>query len=272
MWQLDPRSDALRCAGFWRKFGAGARLLSRIARDGRLSLDDELVGSIWSQQKAAFVPDVATVSGSLLAATASEAGLHAAFGFPVPLGTEVWGVFQFFSSEIRQPEHDLLAMTATLGSQIGQFVERKHSEAALQQARDQLAHVTRVATLGEMTASIAHEVNQPLTGIVTNAQAALRWLARDPPELGEAIETIQRLARDGKRAGDVVARLRALIRRGETTQKTSVDVNQIVRETLPLLRSEIQKNEVAVELDLSSGLSPGFGRPGAGAAGPAQLC
>jgi C4-dicarboxylate-specific signal transduction histidine kinase len=111
--------------------------------------------------------------------------------------------------------------------------------------------VTRVASLGELTASIAHEVNQPLTGIIANANAALRWLARQPPEVGEATDAIQRLARDGKRAGEVVGRLSSLIRQGERTRKSSLDLNQVVRETLPLVRSEVQQNEVSMTVELS---------------------
>ena len=136
--------------------------------------------------------------------------------------------------------------------------EMKSAELALQRAREQLAHVTRVASLGEMTASIAHEVNQPLTGIIANAHAALRWLAHAPPQLQEATEAIQRLARDGKRAGEVVGRLRSLIRQGEHTRKSSTDVNQVVRETLPLVRSEVQQNEVAIELSLDPELPAVF--------------
>ena len=83
---------------------------------------------------------------------------------------------EFFSHEIRQPDQELLNMMATLGSQIGQFIERKHAEDALRHAQMELAHVTRVATLGEMTASIAHEINQPLGALVNNASACLRWL------------------------------------------------------------------------------------------------
>src|SRR4029077_388640 len=96
--------------------------------------------------------------------------------FPILLGGDVLGVMEFFSREIRQPDRDLLNMMATLGSQIGQFIERKQAEDALRHAQMELAHVTRVATLGEMTASIAHEINQPLGAIVNSASACLRWL------------------------------------------------------------------------------------------------
>lgn len=184
--------------------------------------------------------------------------LHAAFGFSVPLSDGVWGRLVFLSVETRRSDADLLAAMATLGSQIGQFVERRRAETALQRARDQLAHVTRVASLGELTASIAHEVNQPLTGIIANGQAALRWLKHDPPEVPEANECLQRLVRDGKRAGEVVGRLRTLVRQGEEVRKTRLDVGQVVRETLPLVRSDVQQNEVTIVLDLAEALEAAF--------------
>ncbi|HYO93206.1 MAG TPA: ATP-binding protein [Polyangiaceae bacterium] len=132
--------------------------------------------------------------------------------------------------------------------------EREQTEVALSQARSQLAHLTRVATLGEMAASIAHEVNQPLTGVVANADAALRWLERAPPELGEAMEAIRRLVRDGKRAGEVVARLRGLVRKGEAPYKSALDANQVMRDTLSLLMSELKNQSVTVDLRLAPDL------------------
>ena len=88
--------------------------------------------------------------------------------------------------------------------------ERKSAEERLRNSQAELAHVSRVATLGEMSASIAHEINQPLAAIVTNAKACLRWLMRDVPNLEEAREAAERIARDGKRASDVISRIRAL--------------------------------------------------------------
>ena len=96
--------------------------------------------------------------------------------------------------------------------------ERNRAQEALQQAQDELAHVARVTTLGELTASIAHEVNQPLAAIVTNGQACLRWLGHDPPQLGEARGAVKRIVSDADRAGEVIRRIRDLSRK-TTPQK-----------------------------------------------------
>jgi PAS domain S-box-containing protein len=131
--------------------------------------------------------------------------------------------------------------------------ELRKSEANLQKAQDELAHVTRVTTMGELAASIAHEVNQPIAGVVLNGNACLRWLARvkeDSVNLSEAREALQRIIRDGSRAGEVIARIRALFKKAETA-KESLEVNEIVREVIVLARSEMDKKRVVLRMELA---------------------
>ena len=155
---------------------------------------------------------------------------------------------EFFSHQIRQPDEDLLKTMATLGSQIGQFIERKRAEAALHHAQMELAHVARVATLGEMTASIAHEINQPLGAIVNNANACLRWLAAQNFE--EARQSAALVVADGHRAGEIITRIRALANKAPP-RKEWLDINETIREVLALARSEVQRSGVALETRLS---------------------
>ena len=129
--------------------------------------------------------------------------------------------------------------------------QRRLSEEALTQARAELAHVTRVMSLGVLTASIAHEVNQPLAGIVTNAGTCLRMLAADPPNLDGARETARRTIRDGNRAAEVIARLRALFSRKNAAIEP-VDLNDAVREVITLSLSEMQRNRVTILAELSA--------------------
>ena len=131
--------------------------------------------------------------------------------------------------------------------------ERRLSEEALSKARSQLAHVARVTSLGVLTASIAHEVNQPLSGIVTNASTCLRMLAADPPNVDGARETARRTIRDGNRASEVITRLRALYGKKDTTIE-SVNLNEAAREVLALSLSELQRNRVLVQQELAEGL------------------
>ena len=122
---------------------------------------------------------------------------------------------------------------------------RKHAEEALRQAQADLAHVSRVTTMGEMAASIAHEVNQPLSGVVVNANASLRWLAAEPPDLGEARDAIRRIMRDGQRASQVIARVRALSQK-TATEKEPLDLNAAIQEVLGLAQSEVNRTRVTL--------------------------
>jgi len=129
----------------------------------------------------------------------------------------------------------------------------RQREVSLREAQNELAHVSRVTTMGELAASIAHEVNQPLAGIVTNANASLRWLVRESPNLGEACDAIRRIIRDGNRAGDVIARMRALLKKASAA-KEPVDINEVIQEVLVLTRTELQKNRVSLRTQFANDL------------------
>src|SRR6266576_5175808 len=133
--------------------------------------------------------------------------------------------------------------------------EHRLSEETLGKVRSELAHMARVTSLGALTASIAHEVNQPLSGIVTNASTCLRMLAADPPNVDGARETVRRTIRDGQRAADVMARLRALFTK-KTTTTGSIDLNEATREVVALSMSELQSQRVALRLELADDLPP----------------
>src|SRR5580693_5039024 len=133
--------------------------------------------------------------------------------------------------------------------------ETRDAQEALHTAQTALAHAARVATLGEMSASIAHEVNQPLAGIVTNGEAGLRWLDRKEPDLGEVRSAMERIIRDGKRASQVVERLRALARKAPA-QTTLLDLNEVISEGVALVQREIQSHRVALQIDLARDLPP----------------
>src|SRR5580704_5882122 len=131
--------------------------------------------------------------------------------------------------------------------------EHRLSEEALAKATSELAHVARVTSLGALTASIAHEVSQPLSGIITNACTCLRMLAADPPNVDGACETVRRTIRDGNRASEVITRLRALFSKKEVTIE-SVDLNEATREVIALSLNELQRNRVILRTELASDL------------------
>ena len=136
---------------------------------------------------------------------------------------------------------------------IQDVTQHRLAEEALSKLQSELTHMARVTTLGAFTASIAHEVNQPLSGIITNASTCLRMLAADPPNVDGARETARRTIRDGNRASEVVTRLRALFSKKETTIE-SVDLNEATREVVALSLCELQRNRVILRTELASDL------------------
>jgi C4-dicarboxylate-specific signal transduction histidine kinase len=133
------------------------------------------------------------------------------------------------------------------------ITESKRAEEALHKAQAELAHVTRVATLGEMTASISHEVNQPLSAVITNANASLRWLTRQSPDLDEARAAVERIIRDSSRASEVIGRIRALVKKSLPRQDW-LSINDAVLEVIALARSEMNMSRVSLQTQLADNL------------------
>jgi len=139
-----------------------------------------------------------------------------------------------------------------------QLTERKRADEALREAQVELAHVTRVTTIGGLAAAIAHEINQPLAAVITNGSACLRWLAGTTPNLDEARQAVGRIIRDGNRASDVIAKIRALLRK-TGTEKERLDMNDVIREVVALAQSEIRRNGVALRAQLEGNIPPVLG-------------
>ena len=152
---------------------------------------------------------------------------------------------------LRDAEGNLLRFVGT--STDIEDLKRAQEELRITQA--DLAHMTRVTTMGELTASIAHEVNQPLSGIITNASTCMRMLAADPPNVDGARETVRRTIRDGNRASEVIQRLRALFSK-ESAMSQSVDLNEATREVIALSLSELQRNRVILRSEFARDLPP----------------
>ena len=136
-----------------------------------------------------------------------------------------------------------------------EMADRKRAEDVLRGAQAELAHVTRVMTMGEMVATIAHEINQPLTGVVTNAEACLRWLDGESPNLDEARDAVRRIARDGNRAGGVIAQLRALLKKADP-HMAPLDVRSVIEDAIGLVQSELRNENVSLRFEFAADLPP----------------
>jgi PAS domain S-box-containing protein len=133
------------------------------------------------------------------------------------------------------------------------ITERKRVSEALREVQTELAHANRVSTMGQLTASISHEVRQPIAATVTNAHAALRWLSAQPPDLEEVRQALGRIVKDGERAGEVVSRIRDQIKKAPP-RKVGMEINDAIREVIELTRGEAASNGISVQTELANGL------------------
>jgi PAS domain S-box-containing protein len=134
----------------------------------------------------------------------------------------------------------------------------REAEAELQRVRTELARVARVTTLGELTAAIAHEVNQPLTGVISSGNACLRWLAANPPNLEAARRSVERMIDDGNRAADVIRRIRDMVRKSPP-RKDAFNINDTIMEVLALIRTELSRNDISPRAELANDLPAVWG-------------
>ena len=153
-------------------------------------------------------------------------------------------------SRVRLRTEQLTFTNAKLQAQIA---EHKQTQESLHQARLDLARINRVMLVGQMTAAIAHEINQPLTGVVTHAGACLRWLAAQPPNMEEARETLEHIVKDGRRAAETISRIRTLVKK-MPLREDRIDINEAIVEVISLSRSELERNSVELRTQLSSDL------------------
>jgi C4-dicarboxylate-specific signal transduction histidine kinase len=177
-------------------------------------------------------------AASLARAQALRAGALAGLGGVGLVGMAFWSV---------------AAAAQARRAAAGRAVALAESERRYREVQTELAHANRVATMGLFTASIAHEIKQPIAATVTNAEAALRWLGARPPELEEVRQALARVVRDGMRAGEVMDRIRALIAK-TPARKDHLEINGAVREVIELTRGEAVKNSVVVRTELADGL------------------
>src|ERR1700736_546795 len=136
-----------------------------------------------------------------------------------------------------------------------EIAEREAAEERLIRAQADIGRIARITTMGELAASIAHELNQPLGSIVTRGDACLRWLAAKPPNLGEVLQAVEAIIRDGTRASGVLVRIRGLLRRGEGLRERS-DINDVIREVIALSDGELRRNGVSLRTEMPGDLPP----------------
>ncbi len=205
LWRVDRTAEVLRCVEVWHKESIEASQFEATSHDRTFMPGIGLPGRIWSTCEPAYIPDVAQDSNFARAPIAAREGLHAAFAFPILLGSEVVGVMDFFSREIRQPDQDLLDTMATIGSQIGQFIERKRAEEELRRSEAYLTEAQRLSRTGSLGWNVASgelfwsRETFCILGYEQGTKPALELVFQrvHPEDLTLVQQTVDRASRDG---------------------------------------------------------------------------
>jgi signal transduction histidine kinase len=222
--------------------------------------DSSACGQALQRQERIIIEDVETDPGfESHRQIAASAGYRAVQSTPLLSSNgEPLGVISTHFRQSHRPSERELRLTDLYAMQGAEMIERKRVEAALQKLQTELAHVTRVTTMGELTASIAHEINQPLGAIVTNGQACLRLLARESPDIDKLREVVERMIGDSMRASEVVTRIRALLKRKDS-ERALLNLNDIIQEVIALTSTELSKSEIHLQTALAADLPPVVG-------------
>ena len=248
-WVPSADGSALECGPAWFTEAAGLEDFRQGSENSRLLPGLGLPGRVWLSRQAAWVKDVSLDSNFPRAVLAREAGLKAALALPILSEDKVIAVIEFFMREPRNEDERLVRVITATAAQLDLAIERKRAEAQLRTTQAELAHVARVTTMGELAASIAHEVNQPLGAIVGNADICLQWLNDSEPDLTNVREALEDIANDGHRASQVISRIRSLVKKHEP-EKVPLNLSEVAREVIDLVNHEAQRKQVTVRHQL----------------------
>ncbi len=250
-----PREDgtALECSPAWFTAAQGLEGFRLGSENARLIPGVGLPGRVWSSKRAAWIRDVTVDTNFPRAVLAKEHGLKSALAIPILSGDEVIAVIEFFLAEAQDEDERLVKVITAVASHLDLAIERKLAEEKLRRTQAELAHISRVTTMGELAASIAHEVNQPLGAIVGNADICLHWLDESQPDLDQLREALRDIAGDGRRASEVIARVRGLAKKN-APDKAPLDLTEVAGEVLEIVGHEAQRRQVALKSNLAAGL------------------
>ncbi|MEX2262825.1 MAG: PAS domain S-box protein [Bryobacteraceae bacterium] len=240
-WTVDRAANALRCTDIWHAPEAGVAEFEAVSRAYTFPSGVGLPGRIWSGRQAVWIADVTRDENFPRASAAEKEGIHGAFGFPILLGTQVFGVMEFFSREIREPDNELLQMFAAISSQFGQFLERKRLE-------EQLRQTQKLESIGVLAGGVAHDFNNLLTGILGNATLVLEMLSLSSP----ARRMLEDVVRGSERAANLTRQLLAYSGRGKFIIQP-VNLSELVREIADLIQLSIPRT-VQLRLELRDGM------------------
>src|SRR5712671_1153263 len=220
-------------------------------------LDKEsFLGRLATSRLPAHIPDLTALEGDHrddLWVTAAKARYRTALFVPLLKDNEIVGVISLGRTRVQPFTDKQISLFTDFAAQASIALESTRRERQYREMQSELAHANRVATMGQLTASITHEVNQPITAAVTYALAARRFLNAEPPNFREVDDALSLVVREGNRAGEVVGRIRALIKKAPA-RKDAVEINDAILEVIALTRMEAANDSVSVRTQLAEGL------------------
>jgi PAS domain S-box-containing protein len=231
LWIVDRGSNVLRCSQVWQAIGAEAGEFESASRELVLAPGIGLPGKVWSDKQAVWIADVVKDPNFSRSSAAASVGLHGACAYPIRFRSEILGVVEFLSRSIREPDPELLAMMVTIGSQIGQFIERKRVEDALGESEEQLRQSQKLEAIGQLAGGVAHDFNNLLTAINGYSALARRRIGEDHP----ISSYLEEISKAGDRASNLTRQLLAFGRK-QLLQPLALNLNDVVDDMIKLLK------------------------------------
>jgi PAS domain S-box-containing protein len=250
LWTVDRSRNVLRCNELWHAPSIEAKEFEAISRASVYGPGVGLPGRVWSDAKPFWIPEVPGDANFPRDAIAAKEKLHSGCGFPIRLGSEVLGVMEFFSQSIPEPDKDLLAMMATIGSQIGQFIERKGAEERLRSSEEQLLQSQKLEAIGQLAGGVAHDFNNLLTVIAGYSSILLGRIPKDSPHR----IPIEEIKKASDRASGLTRQLLAFSRK-QILQPKLLDLNEVLTNLEKMVRRLIGE-----DIDLFTITDPSLGK------------